>query len=346
LTSPRHIEYFASVNLRTIFICSLLAFAVPSVGAASVADPLAAAREYVMGTIVELRVYTAGEPGRVPLALQAALREIRTIDRLMAVQRPESDVSRVNREGARGPVSVDRRVIEVLEASLAASRTTEGAFDVTVLPVVRAWGFTDGHPARPSKSTVRVAGWRSIVVDVPNGTVSLRDAGAAVDLGGIGKGYALDRARDVLRAHGVTSAWIDIGGEVATLGGAPEGGPWRVGIRHPRRRGEILGVVEIDEGSVSTSGDEVQYVEEGGRRFGHVVDPTTGAPAEGLASATVIGRSAATTDALSTAAVVLGPERAPAILARAGVESVLARDDRDGRLALTVTPNSRFRAAP
>jgi thiamine biosynthesis lipoprotein ApbE len=305
-------------------------------------QPTAAAREYAMGTFAEVRVYDAGASGGRE-AVEAALAEIRALDRLLAVQRPDSAVSRLNREAARGPVPVDPRVVEVLSRSVEASRTTEGAFDVTVLPVVRAWGFIDGRPHPPAPGPApRIAGWRSLRIDAAAGTVAFTDAAAQIDLGGIGKGYALDRARDVLRGRGVRSAWLDLGGNIATLGTSPGGGPWRIAVRHPRRDGGRLGVVVMGEASVSTSGDAEQFAMEDGKRRGHVIDPRSGRPADALVSATVVAASAATADALSTAAIVLGDGRARDVLERAGADGLLVGREPDGSLRLGRTTGLKF----
>lgn len=334
------------MNLKSILNTAAVLAAVPVLAGAAMPEPLAAAREYVMGTFGEVRVYDEPAPGAGRAALDAAFAEIRTLDRLLAVQRPDSDVSRVNRDASRAPVRVDARVIEVLQRSLEISRSTGGAFDVTVLPVVRAWGFIDGNPHLPAGGPApRIAGWRAIRLDPAAGTVAFADPAAQVDLGAIGKGYALDRARDVLGARGIGSAWLDLGGQIATLGTPPGGGPWQVAIAHPRRGGARLGVVEVGEGSVSTSGDAEQYVMQDGKRRGHVIDPRSGRPAEGLVSATVVAPSATLADALSTAAVVLGVERARALLAGAGAAGVLARLNPDDTVTVTTTTGARFRSA-
>jgi thiamine biosynthesis lipoprotein len=306
---------------------------------------LAATREYLMGTVAEIRVLDA--PGRTEAerAVAAAFDELRTIDRLMAVQRPDSDVSRLNRDGARGPVVVDVRVIEVLQKSLEVSRLSDGAFDVTVEPVIRAWGFLDGRPHQPAGPPPAIAGSAVIRIDREGRTVGFDDPRAAVDLGGIAKGYALDRARDVLRAHGVTSAFLDLGGNVAMIGRPGAGELWRIGVRHPRREGAILGVLEVDETAISTSGDAEQYVEVDSQRLGHIFDPRTGAPARGPVSVTVVLGDAALGDGLSTAAVVLGEERSLPMLRRSGAGAVFARLGAGGSLEITTTPGMRFARA-
>lgn len=331
------------MNLKSILNAVGVSLAVAATAGAVVPPPVAATREYVMGTFAEVRVYDAPD-GQARAAVEAAMGEVRAIDRLMAVQRPDSDVSRLNRDGARGPVAVDARVVEVLAASLEIGRLTDGAFDVTVLPVVRGWGFIDGTPHRPAAPPPRPAGAGAIRIDEAAGTVRFDDPAAQVDLGGIAKGYALDRARDVLRVRGVRSAWLDLGGQIATLGTPPDGPRWRVAIRHPRHAGEWLGVVEMGEASLSTSGDAEQHVDEpDGRRVAHIVDPRSGEPVVTAASVTVVAPSATRADALSTAAVVLGTTRARAVLPRAGADAVLADVDRAGHVTVTVTPNARFR---
>ncbi len=330
------------MNLKSILSAAAVCLACAGPAGGAVAPPLAAAREYVMGTFAEVRVYDA-PAGDAGAAVEAAMRELRTVDRLMAVQRPDSDLSRLNRDGARGPVVVDRRLIEVLEASIELGRLTDGAFDVTVLPVVRAWGFVDGTPHQPATPPPRPAGASAIRIDASAGTVRFTDPAAQVDLGGIAKGYALDRARDVLRALAVRSAWLDLGGQIATLGAPVDAPRWRIAVRHPRRPDAWLGVVEMDEGSLSTSGDAEQFfVEPDGRRVSHIVDPRSGAPVATAASITVIAPSATRADALSTASVVLGTARARTLLPQAGADGVLADVDASGRVTVTVTPHAMF----
>lgn len=298
-----------------------------------------------MGTIAELRIYDRRDPAVLRAVLHAARAELRTIDRLMAVQRPESDVSRVNLRGSRGPVPVDARVVEVLNAARAVSELTGGAFDVTVLPAARAWGFAVNAP-HPPAVTPPIAGFSHVRIDTSSRTVTLTDPRAQIDLGGIAKGYALDRARGILRAHGVRSAYLDLGGEVATIGRPPDGARWRIGIRHPRRPSAVVGVIEVGEGAVSTSGDGEQFVVADGTRFGHVFDPRTGTPARALASATIAAASATLADALSTAAVVLGPRGIRSALRRVAAEGVFVALAGDGRVALTTTAGARFHRQP
>jgi thiamine biosynthesis lipoprotein len=311
--------------------------------AAAAPEPLAARREYLMGTFAEIRVLDAPSPAVARDGVEAALAELRTVDRLMSAQRPDSDLSRVNRDAVGHPVTVDVRLLDVLETSLALHQATDGAFDVTVLPLAEAWGFTAGMPRRPALAPPLPVGPGAIRLDRAARTVAFGDPATRIDLGGVAKGWALDRAREILRARGIRSALLDLGGEVATLGGPPDGPPWRIAIRHPRRRGALLGVVEVGDGdAVSTSGDAEQYVVEAGVRLGHVFDPRTGRPATALVAATVVAASAAIADALSTAAVVLGEAGARRVLPRLHATGVFAASDGADGLRVTTTAGVRF----
>jgi thiamine biosynthesis lipoprotein len=322
-----------------------LGVAVPATAAPGPDAPLASLREWVMGTMAELRVHAAADAPVARAALDRAMAEIRDVDRLMAVQRPDSDVSRANREAAERAVGVDPRVLEVLRTSMEVSRLTDGAFDVTVLPVVLAWGFTGSSPARPAGVVPRPAGYRTLRLDGAAGTVRFSDARTGIDLGGIAKGYALDRARDVLRAAGVRSAWLDLGGEIATIGTPPGGGRWRIAVRHPRRSDAVLGIVEVGEAAVSTSGDAERFVDDAAGRAGHIFDPHTGRPAQGLVTATVVAASATLADALSTAAVVMGDEAFERLARRLDVGAVLGELVPAAEIRVRVTPGLRFEPA-
>lgn len=332
------------MKVALAFVAALGAVA-PATAAPAPGTPLAALREWVMGTVAELRIHAAADMPAARTALDRAMAEIRAVDRLMAVQRPDSDVSRANREAAERAVGIDPRVLDVLRTSIEVSRLTDGAFDVTVLPAVLAWGFEGSSPARPSGAVPRPAGYRTVQLDAAAGTVRFSDPRTGIDLGGIAKGYALDRARDVLRAAGVRSAWLDLGGEIATIGAPPGGGRWRVAVRHPRRTDTVLGVVEIGEAAVSTSGDAERFVDDAAGRAGHVFDPHTGRPARGLVTATVVAESATLADALSTAAVVMGDEAFEPLARRLDVGAVLGELVPDAEVRVHVTPGLRFEPA-
>ena len=276
-----------------------------------------------MGTVVNQIVHGADARG----ATLAALREVRRLEALMSRFSPRSDVSRLNRAAGGKPVRLHPDAIRVLAKALEVSRLSGGAFDITASPLVSLWKVTSDSPALPPEDAIkqarRLVDYRCLTVDERSGTASLRDSGQMVDLGGIAKGYAADRALDIYRKRHVASAMIDLGGNIAVLGPKEDGSPWNVGIQDPDApRGECLGVLSVVGKSVVTSGDYERFFEVDGQRYHHIVDPRTGYPAEsGLRSVTVVASSSMTADALSTALFVLGLERGLELLRTINAEA-------------------------
>lgn len=284
------------------------------------------AATWAMGTLVTQQAF--GE--RAGEARAAAEGEISRLEGLLSRFRTTSDVGELNRRAGSGAVRVSPETFEVLESAVEFSAMSEGRFDVTIGPLVAAWqrGKTHGHaPAAPEiERALALVDWRDLDLDARERTARLRRRGQWVDLGGIGKGYAADRVLDVYREHGVDSAFVNLGGNVAALGRKPDGTPWRVGIQHPRREGELLGLVCVDDVSVVTSGDyERGFVDAEGTFHHHILEPSTGYPARsGLSSVTVVASNSMAADALSTAVFLAGRERGVALLERCpGVEAVL-----------------------
>jgi thiamine biosynthesis lipoprotein len=215
------------------------------------------------------------------------------------------------------PVPVSPELYFLLERALDLSRRSGGAFDVTVGPYVALWRLARKSRELPSVAALKKAGrrvgWRKIRLSGKARTVQLRVPGMRLDLGGIAKGYAGDEAIAVLREHGVTSALVEAGGEIVVSGPPPGQVGWPVEIP-ALGSGEQDRVVRLANEAISTSGDTEQYVEIGGRRYSHVVDPRTGLGLTNRISATVIARDGITADSLSTAVCVLGPERGPALV--------------------------------
>lgn len=278
--------------------------------------------EFVMDTLVSVTVYgpQAAENGR------AALDEFRRLDRLLSAYLPDSDVGRVNAAAGREAVRVSRETAALVALSLKYAALSGGRFDPTVGPLVRLWGVGEGRTEPPSPVEIaaarRLVDYRRVMVDQAEGRLYLPQRGMALDLGGVAKGYAADRAAAALRARGVSSALIDAGGNIVALGTRPGGRPWRIGIRHPRREGQILGVLSVADRAVVTSGDYERFFLHGGRRYHHILDSHTGRPAEGFTSVTIVAPSSTLADLLSTAVFVLGPKDGPAFARRHGAETL------------------------
>lgn len=260
--------------------------------------------------------------------LQVVDLELTRLDSLLNYFSETSLVSALNRRSrARAPSDI----IFLVALSDSVSRLTNGLFDITVAPLLELWGFYSGEMKRPAAAEIERAknlvDYRKIRIEADS---ILIKPGMKVDFGGIAQGYAADRAADILRQNHVKSAIIDIGGEILTIGQAPEMRPWRVGIRNPRGQG-IIETVELQDSAVSTSGDYEKFFSIGGQRYPHIIDPRTGMPATSFASVTVLTRDAAFADALSTAAAVMGAARAIDFLDSLGITGIIYYEQ-DGRL--------------
>lgn len=288
-----------------------------------------------MGTYVHVTLVTADSAATAPHAA-AALRVFRRVDSLMSNWTTTSEVARLNHVCAAGPTRVHPEVARVLARALQVGRDSDGAFDITVEPLVRAWGFLGGRPHVPAPAEAEAAfrrvGAAQLRFDEAAGTLHYANAGVRVDLGGIAKGHAVDAAAETLRAHGVRDALVDLTGNMFAMG-APAGGQfWRIGIRDPRDRVSHFARVRLRDAGISTSGKYEQFVAADGRTYGHIMDPRTGRPAEGLISVTLVGRDALTCDAWDTPLFVLGLDRAREIaLAHPEFEAVLVQPGAAGR---------------
>jgi FAD:protein FMN transferase len=247
---------------------------------------------------------------------------------------PRSEVRAFNE---RGVSIVDPDVVSCVEAALEISARSDGAFDVTVFPLVESWGFHEGPPRLPSDGEIQRArqrvGWRDLIAE--HGRIGKRRSDVAVDLGAIGQGYAVKAALEVLRRERVAAALVDVSGDIYALG-RPRGRLWRIGIKDPRGDG-LLGVVHVADLAVVTSGDYERVFEEDGVRYHHILDPKTGWPARGLASVTIVDADPVRADALATAVFVLGREKGLALVESLPETEALLVDESGRR-----TPTSGF----
>ena len=279
-------------------------------------------------------VMTVTAPGADEKLLAACEDEVRRLEALFSVTAETSEIARLNETGE---ATLSDETAQVLRFALEEAELTGGALDVTLYPVVRAWGFTTGDYRVPDDAEIAAqlarVGWTQVGLD---GNAARVPEGVMVDLGAVAKGYASDRLAALLRAHGVGSALIDLGGNICCVGAKRDGSAWRIGVRDPKDPAGYIGALAVTDRAVITSGNYERYFTAGdGKTYGHIFDPATGRPAEnGLVSATVVGESGLQCDALTTALYVLGPERACALLETLdGVDAVLV-DDQD---ALWVT---------
>jgi thiamine biosynthesis lipoprotein len=262
-------------------------------------------------------VTLSDEQARFVPAARRALDEVDRIEDALTVFRDTSEVARVNREAARGPVAVGSILFPLLERCRELHAATGGAFDPTATPLSRCWGLLarEGRlpPAEDIKAARDLVGFEKVELDDQARTVRFAVPGMSLSFGGIGKGYALDLVADLLRANGVPRALVSAGGSSLLAFGGGDGFP--VDVVSPRRPG-VIARLRLRDGGLGTSGAGQQFFEVESTRYGHVLDPRTGWPAAGVLSASVLTRSAAEADALSTAFLVGGPELAETGCAR------------------------------
>lgn len=294
---------------------------------------------FAMDTVMELTPY--GEGAEAAGALAEA--RIQELEAALSVTQEGSDIYAVNHsDGAAVTVSEDTAAL--LESALQICAQTDGALDISIYPVVKAWGFTTGEYQVPDTETIRSlrsnVNYAAVEFRPETRTVTLPE-GMEIDLGSIAKGYTGDQVMEIFRAQGVASAYISLGGNVQVLGSKPDGSAWRIAVQNPRGDG-YAGILEVVDQAVITSGGYERYFEQDGETYWHIIDPETGAPAKnGAISVTVVGDSGMLCDALSTALFILGPERAAAYWRTyGGFDYVMITED--GEILITPGLAGRF----
>ncbi len=290
----------------------------------------------VMGTVASCQLTLP--PGLLPNQAEAMVRDtFDEVNQALSTWLPDSEISRLSRAPADSAISISPLLRTCLITSQQLNQKSSGAFDPTAESIMRLWGFYRNQGKLPGKAALDSAladlgQWH--LEGLPAKVVKDKSA-TKFDLGGIAKGLAVDLATARLRKAGLTDGLIDLGGNLYCLGGAEGRKDWRVGIRNPHNRDELFASVNITEVSVATSGSYERFVEIGGKRYGHIMNPATGRPAEGLLSATVFAKDGILADGLSTTLFVLGPQKAPVFLKDhyPGVDAVLVMPGLSGNLA-------------
>ena len=271
--------------------------------------PLVSESRLIMGTLCEVQVYH-DDPAAGRVAAGAALDAMQRVDARLSNYRPDSELSAMNRDASRAPFPASAELFDFVSQCGRYHQATDRAFDPTVGPLVRAWGFLTPHPERPSAAAVAEArarsGFEKVTLDAGAHTVAYRGAGVEIDPGGIGKGYAVDRAVNELTQRGIRSALVSAGGSTVAAIGAPPGRPaWNIAVRNPNDPERPLAFVGLRDTSLSTSGVTERAVQVDGRRYGHLFDPRTGTPVEHMCQVTVVAPTGTASDALTKAAFIL-----------------------------------------
>lgn len=265
---------------------------------------------FAMDTYMTVRAY--GESAES--AVDDALAEIERLDNLFSSEDPDSEIYKINQQGG-GSLSEDSAYL--VERALEIAGETEGAFDIAIYPVAKAWGFLGQEYRVPDAEELEalfpLTDWTEIAYDGENAQISFAQEGMQIDLGGIAKGYTSSRIMNIFEEHGVTSGIVNLGGNAQMLGSKPDGSLWKVGIRDPNREDGYLGILDIADKAVITSGGYERYFEEDGMTYHHIIDPATGYPADsGLVSVSIVSGDGTLADGLSTALFIMGKEKAEA----------------------------------
>jgi len=264
----------------------------------------------LMGNHFELSV-VAEDADWADERIAAGVEEIRRIERLLTTYADDSETSKINENAGIRPVAVSREVFQLIERANRISRITQGAFDITYGSIDRRlWNFDTTMTSLPDRATaqkmVRLINYQHIILDDERNTVALKKKGMRIGFGGIGKGYAAERAKAVMKEMGVVSGVVNASGDLAAWGYQPDGKPWTVGVVNPNAAGQIFSWLSVTDMALATSGNYEKYVVIGGKRYSHTINPKTGLPVEGIRSVTILCPNAEIADAMATPVMVMG----------------------------------------
>lgn len=283
--------------------------------------------EAIMGTAVRVELWH-GDATAARAAMSAVMDEMHRIDASMSPYKPDSELSRINREAAHKPVTISQEMFDLLTRSIEFSKLSGGAFDITFSSVGYLYDYRE-H-VKPSDQQIAQAlpgiNYRHLQLDPKTRTIHFARPGVRIDLGGIAKGYAVDNCIAILKGRDIRNAIVTAGGDSRMLGDR-RGRPWNVGIRDPRRRGDVAAVLPLADVAISTSGDYERYFEEDGVRYHHIINPKTGKSATGVRSVTIIGPDGITTEGLTKSVFVKGPQAGMRLIeSLKGVDAIIIDD--------------------
>lgn len=293
----------------------------------------------LMWTKFEIVAYGTERP-RLVAAANAAFEEIDRLDRQMSNYSQGSDLTHINRTAAKAKVRVEKELFELLKLALDYSRTTDGTFDITVGPLMKVWGFFKGQGRLPEpnelKTVLAKTGYAHVTLDTRARTIRFDREGVELDLGGIAKGYAVDKAAEILRESGVTAALITCGSSIVAIGAPPGEPSWRVDVSNPLDPSNRLTSIELKDQALSTSGCYEKIFTLNGKTYCHIMDPRTGYPIQEMLSATVLTPRGVDAEVFSKALMVLGVEKAKNFVKqRKDIRAILCYRQADGTVEST-----------
>jgi thiamine biosynthesis lipoprotein len=286
----------------------------------------------LMGNQFEITVVMTDEI-RADKMIDLAIDEIRRIEKLLTTYDDRSETNLINQHAGVKPVKVSKEVLELIKRSLKISRVTDGAFDITYGSIDKnLWNFNRSLATLPDEVTarkmVKLVDYRNVIIDERNSTVMLKRPGMRIGFGGIGKGYAADRARIVLEKHGVESGIVNASGDLIAWGMQANGEPWSIGISHPDNPSKPLARLQLTNMAIATSGNYEKYIVIDGKKYSHTIHPKTGLPVRGVKSVTVIASNGEIADAMATPVMVMGASAGLALINQiSGIECILIDDD-------------------
>ena len=247
-----------------------------------------------------------------------AIAEMVRIEELISDWKPTSQISQVNQMAGKQAVVVDQEVLELTQRAIQYSKITDGAFDISFAAMERIWKFDGSMDVLPTEDEIQQAirnvGYQNIQIDTTHQTLFLTKEGMKIGFGSIGKGYAADRARILLKESGAIAGIVDASGDISSFGSQIDGKPWRFGITNPFETDDYADIISLTNGSVTTSGDYEKYIYIGDTRYAHIINPKTGWPSTGLTGVTIVGPSAEMANAFSTSIMVLGAKKGKELL--------------------------------
>lgn len=309
------------------------------------ASPIVAKRTQMhMGTLVTI-TGVASDKAVADRALQDAFDEIKRLEQLLSTWRSDSELSHINTEAGRHPVSVSQETLELVVRSLEMAQLTHGGFNIALGPAIEAWNVTEQQRIPTDEELQQLkplVDWTSIQVNIQARSIYLPHKGMRIDVGGIGKGYAADRAVEKMKQAGAISGVVAISGDIKTFGMLPGQQGFPIGIRHPRQDDLVLATIDLQDEAISTAGDYERFFERDGIRYHHILDPLTLQPARACQSVTVIAKEGITADGLDTGVFVLGPKEGMALVERLpGIEAVIV--DEAGKMTVSSGLRHRLR---
>ena len=286
-------------------------------------------------TVVSITVYADTEQ-QAATAIENTFTELERLGKLFNFYSDHSEVSMINRSAGIQPVKVSKDTLEIIKKALYVSKSTDGAFDITIGPIVKLWDFEKQilPDEEAIKARLHLVNYRNVVIDELRSTVFLKEKGMEIDLGGIEKGYAADRAVEILKGNGITAGIIAVGGEVKPFGSKPDGSAWKVGIRNPdrnSRKDDVYAIVRLAGRAISTSGGYEKFFVKDGKTYHHILNPATGYPAYECQSVSIIAKDAP--DGFPTGIFVLGPKKGMEVIKKLGLDAVII--DKEGNVYVT-----------